>query len=43
MIAASIWSLILPAVEMSEEQGSIAWIPASMRSNIRSYFFTNNK
>lgn len=30
MIAASIWSLILPAVEMSEEQGKIAWLPASL-------------
>lgn len=30
MIAASIWSLILPAVEMSESQGKIAWIPAAV-------------
>ena len=30
MIAASIWSLILPAVEMSEEQGLIAWLPATI-------------
>lgn len=30
MIAASIWSLILPAVEMAEQQGQIAWIPASV-------------
>ena len=26
MIAASIWSLLIPAIEMSEEQGKIAWI-----------------
>ena len=30
MIAASIWSLILPAIEMSEEQGKIAWVPATI-------------
>ena len=30
MIAASIWSLILPAVEMAENQGIIEWIPATI-------------
>ena len=30
MIAASIWSLILPAIEMSEEQGKIAWLPTTI-------------
>lgn len=30
MIAASIWSLILPAVEMAEKQYRIAWIPAAV-------------
>lgn len=30
MIAASIWSLILPSVEMAEEQGQIAWIPPAI-------------
>ena len=30
MIAASVWSLILPSVEMAESQGSISWIPASV-------------
>lgn len=28
MIAASVWSLLIPAIEMSEEQGGIAWLPA---------------
>ncbi len=28
MIAASIWSLLMPSIEMAEEQGKIAWIPA---------------
>ncbi len=28
MIAASIWSLLIPAVNMAEEQGKISWIPA---------------
>ena len=30
MIAASIWSLLIPASEMAEEQGKIAWIPTSI-------------
>lgn len=30
MIAASVWSLILPAVEMAENQGKIAWMPAAV-------------
>jgi len=28
MIAASFWSLLAPAIEMSENQGNIPWIPA---------------
>ena len=30
MIAASIWSLITPSIEMSEEQGIVSWIPAAI-------------
>jgi len=30
MIAASVWSLIMPAIDMAEEQGKIAWLPASI-------------
>ena len=30
MIAASIWSLILPSGELSEEQESISWLPATV-------------
>lgn len=30
MIAASVWSLIIPSVEMAETQGKIAWIPAAI-------------
>ena len=29
MIAASIWSLITPSIEMAEEQGIVSWIPAA--------------
>lgn len=29
MIAASVWSLLIPAIEMAEEQGVIGWIPAA--------------
>ena len=30
MIAASVWSLIIPSIEMAEEQDVVAWIPASI-------------
>lgn len=30
MIAASIWSLLIPAIEMSGEQNQIAWMPATI-------------
>ena len=30
MISASIWSLLTPSMEMAEEQGQIAWIPAAI-------------
>lgn len=30
MIAASIWSLIIPAIEMSENQGIISWLPSAI-------------
>lgn len=30
MIAASIWSLIIPSIEMAEEQSQIAWVPATI-------------
>lgn len=29
MIAASVWSLLIPAIEMSEDKGGIAWMPAT--------------
>ncbi|MDD3214005.1 MAG: ZIP family metal transporter, partial [Eubacteriales bacterium] len=30
MIAASVWSLLIPAIEMAEASGRIAWIPAGV-------------
>lgn len=30
MIAASVWSLLIPSIEMTEEQGKVAWIPAAV-------------
>lgn len=30
MIAASVWSLLLPAIDMSEEQGGVVWLPAAV-------------
>ena len=29
LIAASVWSLLIPAIDMAGEQGQIAWIPAA--------------
>lgn len=29
MIAASVWSLLIPAIDMAGEQGQVAWIPAA--------------
>lgn len=29
MIAASVWSLLIPAIDMAEQDGSVAWIPAT--------------
>lgn len=31
MIAASIWSLILPSVELARERGVVEWLPAGSR------------
>ena len=30
MIAASVWSLFIPAIDMAAEQGRIAWLPAAV-------------
>lgn len=30
MIAASVWSLIMPAIDMAQEQGLIPWVPAAV-------------
>ena len=30
MIAASVWSLLLPAIDIAQEQGKITWLPASV-------------
>lgn len=30
MIAASVWSLLIPAIEMAQEQGVPAWLPAAV-------------
>ena len=29
MIAASVWSLLIPAIDMAGEQGQTAWVPAA--------------
>ena len=30
LIAASVWSLLIPSIEMTETQGKVAWIPAAI-------------
>lgn len=30
MIAASVWSLLIPSIDMAGEQGTVAWIPATV-------------
>lgn len=30
MVAASVWSLLIPSIEMAAEQGKVAWIPAAV-------------
>lgn len=30
MIAASVWSLLIPAIDMAEEKGNISWIPPAV-------------
>lgn len=30
MIAASIWSLLIPSMDMAEQQGKVAWVPATV-------------
>lgn len=30
MIAASVWSLLIPSIEMSEEQNIVGWVPATI-------------
>lgn len=48
MIAASVWSLIMPSIEMAREQNLIAWLPAALGFLIGMFFlivldcFTNH-
>ncbi len=30
MIAASVWSLLIPAIDMAEENGNLSWVPATV-------------
>ena len=30
MVAASVWSLMIPSIHMVEEQGKISWVPAAI-------------
>lgn len=39
MISASMWSLLVPSINMAEEQGEIKWLPAAVRIFAWSCFF----
>ena len=30
MIAASVWSLLLPSMDMAQKEGTISWLPAAI-------------
>lgn len=38
MIAASVWSLIIPSIEMAENQGKISWLPATIGIILGAFF-----
>ena len=35
MIAASVWSLLIPAIEETEQAGGVGWLPASGDGSVR--------
>ena len=41
MIAASIWSLLMPSIDMAEEQQKISWIPATVGFLLGIAFFVS--
>lgn len=38
MIAASVWSLLIPSIDMATEQGTIAWVPAAVGFMVGIFF-----
>ena len=40
MISASMWSLLVPSVNMAESQGEIKWFPAAIRIFTWNFIFT---
>ena len=40
MIAASVWSLLIPSIEMAKTQNIVEWVPATVRISIRNNIFT---
>ena len=41
MIAASVWSLLIPSIDMAKTQNVIEWIPAVIRIFTRNIIFIN--
>ena len=39
MVAASVWSLLIPAMEMSDHLGKLAFLPAAVGFLVGMYFF----
>ena len=41
MISASVWSLLMPSIDMAKQQNVIEWIPAAVRFFTGSTIFAN--
>ena len=40
MVAASVWSLLIPSMDMAESMGKFAWVPAASGLLLGIVFFT---
>ena len=43
MVAASVWSLIIPSIDMAQEQNIIAWLPAAVGFILGIIFLADSK
>lgn len=42
MVAASIWSLLIPAIKQSENMGDLSFVPAVLGSGLVYYFYSHS-